>query len=47
MAFDWKSYCASKYPTYMTIDQLEIYVAKGKITEADFLEISGEVYIAS
>lgn len=46
MAFDWKTYCKSKYPEYMTIEQLKIYVLKGKITEADYLEISGLEYAA-
>jgi len=46
MGFDWKSYCSSKYPQYMTIEQLKVYVAKGKITDVDFFEISGEVYSA-
>jgi len=46
MGFDWKSYCTSKYPQYMTIEQLKVYVAKGKITEWDFLEIAGVEYTA-
>lgn len=46
MGFDWKGYCSSKYPQYMTIEQLKVYVAKGKITTADFKEISGEDYDA-
>lgn len=46
MGFDWKSYCVSKYPQYMTIEQLRVYLVKGKITADDFLEISGEVYTA-
>lgn len=46
MGFDWKTYCDLKYPQYMTIEQLKVYVAKGKITDDDFFEISGEVYSA-
>jgi len=46
MGFDWKGYCSSKYPQYMTIEQLRVYLVKGKITADDFLEISGEVYTA-
>jgi len=46
MGFDWEAYCASKYPQYMTIEQLKIYVAKEKITVGDFLEITGVEYTA-
>ena len=46
MGFDWKTYCMSKYPQYMTIEQLRVYLVKGKITADDFFEISGEVYTA-
>lgn len=44
MGFDWKTYCVSKYPQYMTIEQLKIYVVREKITTEDFFEISGEEY---
>ena len=44
MAFDWVKYCESKYPDYMTLDQLRVYVERGKISIDDFERISGQSY---
>ena len=46
MTFDWFKYCSNKYPDYMTLDQLKVYVVKTKITEAEYKTISGLEYVA-
>ncbi|NBI31238.1 XkdX family protein [Chengkuizengella marina] len=33
------------YPKYYTVDQVKVFVERGKITEAQFLEITGETYL--
>ena len=43
---DWFAFVSSNYPNNYTIDQVKIFVVKLKITEAQFLEITGEVYTA-
>jgi len=43
---DWFVFVSSNYPNNYTIDQVKIFVVKLKITEAQFLEITGEVYTA-
>ena len=43
---DWFKFVSDHYLKPYTIDQVKIFVTKGKITEAQFLEITGEVYTA-
>ncbi|NBI28577.1 XkdX family protein [Chengkuizengella marina] len=43
---DWKKIVERYYPKYYTIDQVKVFVEREKITEAEFLEITGEEYVA-
>jgi len=43
---DWLKFISSNYPLNYTVNQVKVFVVKGKITEAQFTEITGEVYIA-
>ena len=44
---DWYTIVKNFYNAgYYTIDQVKIFVAKGKITADQFQEITGQVYVA-
>ena len=44
---DWFNFIKGNYDLgNYTITEVKIFVAKLKITEAQFLEITGEVYVA-
>lgn len=48
---DWFKFVSSNYSTdptksNYTIDQVKVFVAKGKITTDQFLTITGQVYVA-
>jgi len=43
---DWMKFISSNYPVNYTIDQVKVFVVKTKITEDQFLQITGQVYVA-
>lgn len=43
---DWLKFVSSNYPINYTIDQVKIFVVKGKIIADQFLTITGQIYIA-
>ena len=43
---DWFKFVSDNYPKNYTIDQVKIFVVKLKITKEEFLEITGQVYVA-
>ncbi|MFS1513030.1 XkdX family protein [Chengkuizengella sp. SCS-71B] len=43
---NWKKIVKRYYPKYYTIDQVKVFVERGKITEAEFLEITEQEFAA-